>query len=180
MASGGLQRSGPQLGDAQVQQRQRPQVVVPDRLGQPGTRRWQHLPGRDHGPIQIPPQPRPVQADRGQGDLKAASPSLGQAGRDLLGQPQVAVGPVPVAGTQPPGGTHRHQLGVGLHHLSRELVHQLAQQGHLAIQDKALPDPGQQLRGQWPVPAGQRVPGRLRREAMVLVPTGGPSVQLGH
>ena len=72
MAGGGLQRSGPELGGAQVQQCQRPQVVGTDQV----PFRWEQVPGRDHGRVQIAPQPRPVQADGGQGDRIAVAASL--------------------------------------------------------------------------------------------------------
>ena len=175
-----LEPGRPVLGDAEVDQRQRAQV-----LAQAGLRRVRGL-GHGLQPPRLLGHRRQVAALAGQQQpdhpeqhLHLPAPAGRHRRRSPLRQRQVPLRLLQRPLRQLIGRGQRRQLGIGRAGLGGEPGQQLVDGGGLPVQVQAGPVIGEQPGGQPPVPRRLGVPDRLHREPVPGEPPGGGPVQPG-
>ena len=173
--------TGPQLGDAQVDQRQRPQVLAepePRLRGVPGGgQQLLRLPG--HG-LEVPALAGQPHAHDGEDHLRAPTSAGGYRFQSPGGESQVPFGLLQRSPGQLDPGHPRRQLGIPRDHAGREPGQELVPGGAQPAEPDADPVVRQQAGGQVPVLRRLGVADRLDRVPAVRVPPGGDGVQRGQ
>ncbi len=177
---GPLEPGRPVLGDAQVDQRQRAQV-----LAQAGPRRVRGLGCGLQAPRlldhrrEVAALAGQQQPDHPEQQLHPPAPARRHRRRPQFRERQVPLRLLQRSLGQLVGRCQRRELGIRRRGFGREPGQQLVYGGGLPAQVKAGPVVGEQPAAQVPVPGGLSVADRLHRESVPGKPPGGHLVQRG-
>jgi hypothetical protein len=169
------QAQRPGLGDAQVHERERPQLRADRGL----------IPGDDRGGAvddgaEVAESPGAEELRGGERGLGPVPAALRQLAEGALRGREPGVGLRPARLGEEIGRGDRRHLRVGVHEPGRQSGEQRGQRRLLAVEDQLHPVAAEQLRGQLAVAAAPRVADRVDRVPVLGQPDRGGAVEASH